>query len=162
MYCVTVTKEKRPHFVNIGDDVIADETITPKYGDLVIQHERQNGDRFQICFYTEEVEQTNDTVHVVTRITQHIKSNDEARQEKLKSINWSNTINSDGIDEINDDLKGLSVLIDGLLFADSANGGYMDYQKHSYTVLNKILFSVITRLSKANEKVDYMQDLIRS
>lgn len=161
MYCVTISKEKRPHFVNIGDDVIADETLMPKYGDLVIHHEQLNGERTKICFYSEEVEQTNDTVHVVTRITQHIKSNDEAREEKLKSIDWSNTVNSDSVDEINDDLKGLSVLIDGLLFADSSGGGYMDYQKHSYTVLNKVLFGVITRLSAMNEKVDYMQDLIR-
>ena len=50
MYCVTISKEKRPHFVNIGDDVIADETLTPKYGDLVIHHEQLNGERTKICF----------------------------------------------------------------------------------------------------------------
>ncbi len=161
MYRITISKEKRPHFVNIGDDVIADETLTPKYGDLVIHHEQLNGERAKVCFYSEEVERTNDTVHVVTRITQHIKNNDEVKEEKLKSIDWSNTVNSDGIEEINDDLKGLSVLIDGLLFSDSANGGYMDYQKHSYTVLNKILFGVIGRLETVGGKVDYMQNLIR-
>ena len=159
MYCINVSIEKRPHFINKGDDVFADDSIQPKIGDLVLHWEQHHGERLKICFYDEKIAETNDTCHVVTQISKHVPSDEEARKERLNRIDWSKTINVDDLGMLSDELKGVTVLVDGLHSAHSQ--GETLHHKHAYTALNTVIFNIIKNLEEACERVDYMQDALR-
>ncbi len=157
MYSITISKlEKFPHFINIGDDVFADDTINPKYGDLVIHHEQNHGTRIKVCFYTPEIEATRDTAHVVTQITKHT---DDTREQRLAHIEWNRVVSKDEVGAINDDLRGISVLLDGLACAETLSGSMID-QKHAFNVLNKVVFNTIKDLDSLENHVAYMHSTL--
>lgn len=92
----------------------------------------------------------NDLARANTRqqTTSHLTRND-----------WDKMASFDEMEDILDDVKGLTVLVDGLLF--SHNQAISQWQDKSYIVLNGILFRTISKLEEIQIKIDYMQDVIR-
>ena len=76
-----------------------------------------------------------------------------------KKIIWSKTANSDDADLIGDKLKGVSVLLDGLLFADSQ--GENQFQKYAYSALNDLVLNAIQEVESLKTKLNYMEDCLR-
>lgn len=73
---------------------------------------------------------------------------------------WNKIADFDDIENIKDDVKGLTVLIDGLIFA--VGQGEARWQENAYNVLNNVLFKTIEKLEELQTQVDYMQDVIRA
>ena len=157
MYKVIATDDLYfPQFINDGDCLIIDENAEVLVGDLLYL---QSEDKISINFHHDLMQlKEGVTAHVIVEV-KRAPQNEEAREVKPKNIEWSKTVNTDDIEDINEKVKGATVLLDGLLFADDV--GHNKYQKHAYTALNDILFKVIENMDELKGNIDYMQDLIR-
>lgn len=78
----------------------------------------------------------------------------------MPKIDFSNTIDTDDIDEALDNLKGVSVLLRGLLYLHG-EGGSQTYQKEAYTALENLCNTVIGDFEGMKPKIEYMQSEIR-
>jgi hypothetical protein len=76
-----------------------------------------------------------------------------------KDIDYSKTVNEDDIIEIEDNIKGVMVLLSGLVVASEA--GTHQYQKEAYNTLSIALNKTLKDLEDIKPNIDYMQDKIR-
>ena len=74
-------------------------------------------------------------------------------------INIEKVVTSDDISfGIEDGLKGLSVILDGLEIAESS--GQHVWQKESYVALKMIVKDILKSIGTTKESIDYIVDLI--
>jgi hypothetical protein len=76
-----------------------------------------------------------------------------------KEIDFNRVASEDDIINIEDTVKGVIVLLDGLIFADE--GGSHKYQKEGFETLSRALGSTVKDLEKMKKDINYMQDIIR-
>ncbi len=73
----------------------------------------------------------------------------------MENIDFSKIVSEEDIQHsINDNLKGMIVFLDGMIYADEY--GSHKNQKESYSALITLLSSVIKKVNNAAESVDYM------
>ena len=73
----------------------------------------------------------------------------------MENIDFSKIVSEEDIQHsINDNLKGMIVFLDGMIYADE-DGSHKN-QKESYSALITLLSSVIKKVNNAAESVDYM------
>ncbi len=73
----------------------------------------------------------------------------------MENIDFTKIISEEDMQHsINDNLKGIIVLIDGMIYADEYGGSHRN-QKESYNALT-LLSTVIDKVNNAAESVDYM------
>ena len=75
-----------------------------------------------------------------------------------KDIDYSKTVNEDDIIEIEDNIKGVMVLLDGLVIANES--GEHKYQKEAYNTLCIALDKSIKDLEALKPNIDYMLKMI--
>ena len=79
---------------------------------------------------------------------------------KSEKIDYSQVANEDDVIEIEEKIKGVTVLLDGLLFAEVSEAGGHKYKKNSYSALNIILDDALSDLKNLRAKIDYMNEQI--
>ncbi len=72
----------------------------------------------------------------------------------MENIDFSKIVSEDDMRYINDDLKGMIVFLDGMIYADEF--GSHKNQKESYNALITLLSTVINKINNAAESIDYM------
>lgn len=72
----------------------------------------------------------------------------------MEKVDFMKIVSEEDIRYINDDLKGMIVFLDGMMYADEY--GSHKNQKESYNALITLLSTVINKINNAAESVDYM------
>lgn len=72
----------------------------------------------------------------------------------MEKVDFMKIVSEDDMRYINDDLKGMIVFLDGMIYADEY--GSHKNQKESYNALITLLSTVINKINNAAESVDYM------
>ncbi len=78
----------------------------------------------------------------------------------MKNLDFCNMVDTDDIDEALDNLKGVSVLLRGLLYLHN-EGGSATRQREAYIALESLCDTVIEDFEDMKPKIDYMQSKIR-
>lgn len=78
-------------------------------------------------------------------------------KKTVEQIDYSKIVSSDDIIEIEDKIKGVVVLLDGLMIADST--GQHKYSEKAYDCLIDSLEIAIKGLEKTKESVEYIENI---
>lgn len=76
-----------------------------------------------------------------------------------RELDYGKIVNEDDIINIEDNIKGVMVLLSGLSHADEA--GSHQFQKEAYNTLARSLDHTLIELATIKESVNYMQEAIR-
>lgn len=76
-----------------------------------------------------------------------------------KKIDWSKSIDIDELEEVQEDLKGLGLLVDGL--RDIKSNGTYHSENHALNLVSKNLFLIADKMNGFMESVNYMESLMR-
>lgn len=76
-----------------------------------------------------------------------------------EELDFLKMVSEDDIRDIEDNIKGVIVLLHGLVFADET--GVHKYQKQAYNTLADSLDKTLEKLEVIKGGVYYMQDIIR-
>jgi len=76
-----------------------------------------------------------------------------------KDIDFSKIVNEDDVVDIEDNIKGVIVLLDGLVEAEQR--GSHKFQEHSYKALQTVLDNSLNQLNNIKMGIDYMDSKIR-
>lgn len=78
----------------------------------------------------------------------------------MKNLDFSNMVDTDGIDEALDNLKGVTVLIRGLMYLHN-DAGSATYQREAFLALERLCNIVVEDFEDMKPKIEYMQSEIR-